>query len=283
MSETIYGDVLFLINFSMDFLSLFITEKILHLRAKPYRILISAVIGGIYGVAALFFDVSSAVLTGLNILCAATMCFVAFFAKRISGVFAACAVFYACGMLLGGIMTAIYSKLGRYTGYISMGGGLATVFGEIPMWLFCALAAVSAAVTYLFGRLTSRKRSNETVKIIIGFDGKTAEICCLCDSANLLREPISSLPVIFISEREAGFIPEKLLLAMKSGGITDDEKTMARLRFAPSSTVTGGGVVVCVRPDVCTVGGENKNALVAVDFSGNSFGGFGGLAPKLLI
>ncbi|MBQ8404697.1 MAG: sigma-E processing peptidase SpoIIGA, partial [Clostridia bacterium] len=52
MTEYIYGDVLFIINFSMDFIALFICGKIMHFRMNPWRMALAATLGGVYGVAA---------------------------------------------------------------------------------------------------------------------------------------------------------------------------------------------------------------------------------------
>ena len=100
MTEEIYGDVLFLINFSMDFLSLFITGKIMHLKLKAWRVLVAASIGGVYGVEALFFPFDGIPLVFANIACAAVMCFIAFRSKgKISSVFLCCLLFYGVGIL----------------------------------------------------------------------------------------------------------------------------------------------------------------------------------------
>ena len=77
MTEEIYGDVLFLINFSMDFLSLFITGKIMHLKMNKWRLLASATVGGVYGVASLFFPLDGVLLVLANVVCAFMMCLAA--------------------------------------------------------------------------------------------------------------------------------------------------------------------------------------------------------------
>ena len=74
---TVYGDVLFLINFSMDFLLLFSTSKIMHLRPSAKRLVISSVLGGAYGVAALFIG-SAALTLVCNTAAALFMCFLSF-------------------------------------------------------------------------------------------------------------------------------------------------------------------------------------------------------------
>lgn len=282
MTENIYGDVLFVINFSMDFLSLYITSRIMKTKPKSWRMTVSASVGGVYGVAALFFPFGEPLLSLCGVVCALLMCLIAF-GRGLKKTLLSTAVFYGVGMLLGGVMTLIYSKIGKYTGYISIGGSISTVFGEIPLWLFAVLAALSALITAAIGRTIKRK--NAVRSAVLGFRIGDAEhsVECLVDSGNLLCEPISGVPVVFISEREAGFVPEKLLSAMRSGGDGADYDVMKRLRFAFATGVGGKSTVVCAVPDVCTVGGEACRALFAVDFGGGDFGGFGGLVPEILV
>ena len=289
MTEEIYGDVLFLINFSMDFLSLFITGKILHLKMNKWRLLASATFGGVYGVASLFFPFDGVLLVLANAVCALLMCLAAFHRKKcMPATLVSCLLFYGVGMLLGGVMTAIYSRLGRYTGYISIGGSIATVFGDIPIWAFGLAAGASALATYICGRVISRKSSAESVNIRIGFGGRTAEARCLVDSGNLLAEPITGTPVIFLKNEVACKVfPSEILSAMKEKGACASIETMKRLRFVPSVSVNGEGTATAAVPDFCyidTVRGElAKKALIAVDFSGCDFGGTDGIVPKILI
>ena len=54
MREEVYADLLFLINFSMDFLCLYFTARFLRRRMRLALITSAAIIGGIYSVASLF-------------------------------------------------------------------------------------------------------------------------------------------------------------------------------------------------------------------------------------
>ena len=53
--ETVYADVYFIVNFSMDVLALFITGKILHLPQRILRICFAGAIGSAYAVLTLAF------------------------------------------------------------------------------------------------------------------------------------------------------------------------------------------------------------------------------------
>ena len=67
MEQIIYADVLFIVNFSMDFLALYITSKILHHDCHFLPMTLSAGLGALYGVVSLIMSgiISVVVTAGL--------------------------------------------------------------------------------------------------------------------------------------------------------------------------------------------------------------------------
>ena len=61
MEQTVYGDVLFFVNFCMDFQCLFLTARLLHRPFRIWRAALASVLGALYACAALFLAVSGAV------------------------------------------------------------------------------------------------------------------------------------------------------------------------------------------------------------------------------
>ena len=57
--QTVYIDIFFLINFSMDFLSLFIASRLLSRKVRLWRLALSALLGGAYACASLVFSFSA--------------------------------------------------------------------------------------------------------------------------------------------------------------------------------------------------------------------------------
>ena len=287
MTEEIYGDVLFLINFSMDFLSLYIAGKIMHFKMSAWRVILGASVGAVYGVCSLLFDLGALFNNVITVLVMVMMCAIAFRFGSFRSFAATAALFCGISMLIGGIMTAAFTKLGKYQTYIEIGGSIHTIYGDLPIWLFAVLAAISALATWGIGRLIKRKRGLRSCEIKLGFGAAYTDFVCLVDSGNMLTEPISGTPVIFIKSESARFLPDDLLLAMTDGVASLDIKTIGRLRLIPSRTVSGDGVVVAAVPDRCYLrcGGEYepKKALVAVDFTGGNFGGFPALVPETLL
>jgi hypothetical protein len=154
----------------MDFTALFICGKIMHFRMSAWRMALAATIGGVYGVASLFFELGAAGDVLLDVLMALAICFVAHYHGSTVKTLGTTALFAAASMLMGGAMTALYSKIGKYQSYIQIGGKVHTVFGDIPLVVFGALALCSALLTYLLQKAAHRKTGEKICRIRITFE-----------------------------------------------------------------------------------------------------------------
>ncbi|MBR5187852.1 MAG: sigma-E processing peptidase SpoIIGA, partial [Clostridia bacterium] len=130
------------------------------------------------------------------------------------------------------------------------------------------------------------KRSLRTCALRVTFDGNENELTALVDSGNLLEEPVSGTPVIFLKGKAARMLPAYLLCAMKSGAASLSSENVGKLRVIPSRTVAGNGILLAAVPENIALftgrGWEDRRALIAVDFSEGDFGGFEALVPEIL-
>ena len=286
LTEEIYGDVLFIINFSMDFLSLYIVGRLLHFDMKAWRVILGASVGALYGVLELLLDTYAFFEMLLTVGVLLLMCLIAFGAKRAHTYLASVVLVGAVGMLIGGMMTSAFVKLGSYRSYIEIGGDIHTVFGDIPIWQFAVFAAISALATWGIGRLFKRKTALRTCRLKISFGGEEKEMTALVDSGNLLEEPLSGTPVIFLKGSAASVLPERLIFAMQSGISALSAEDAGKLRVIPSRTVTGEGLMLAAVPEKTALFfdgiWENRRALIALDDSGGDYGGFEALVPENL-
>jgi stage II sporulation protein GA (sporulation sigma-E factor processing peptidase) len=278
--EYIYGDVLFVINFCMDFLSLYISGKLMHMKMSRLRLIIAATAGGIYGVVAVAY-LSGIAEKAASLLLGIIVCMIAHYHKNIKRFAAVFALFFGVSLFMGGAMTFIYSNLGKYKNYIQVGGAIYTVLDDIPLYVFAIIAVASVLLSWIVGRIFSRKKHTAVCEAIVDFGG------CMVDSGNLLCDPISGTPVMFISEKEKDIIPKALHEALdgKTDGLDFD--IIRKLRFIPASTVAGSRVVVAAVPDTVYIkaGGtdyEAKKVYISVDRDGNDFGGYSGMVPLSL-
>ena len=79
---TVYGDLLFLINVSMDFLCFYICCLLLRCPLPLFRTCVASALGGVYSVAALFIVASPLASFLLDVLCCAWMCIAVFWSKK---------------------------------------------------------------------------------------------------------------------------------------------------------------------------------------------------------
>lgn len=199
MIRVIYGDVLLLIDFCMNFFVICTTSIIARRKIKKVCIFSASLIGGIYSVAKVFLkgnDIFDCVISlGVGLL----MCYICFggykFLKTIT-------VFYSVSALVGGIMFGIYYFLASYHTDI-YGYAFDYAYSHLPVWMFVVLASISMLISWsfaYFGR-DSAEKGNE--KIEIEFDGKSIEVNALIDSGNLVKEPISNKYVVIIGSEKA--------------------------------------------------------------------------------
>ena len=104
MEQVVYGDVLFIINFSMDFLSLYVTAKFIHLRLRFVPTIAAAAIGAVYGVASVILDGNELISYFISAAVSILMCYIAL-GKHL--LLRHTLIFYAVSLGLGGCMTAL--------------------------------------------------------------------------------------------------------------------------------------------------------------------------------
>lgn len=252
MEQTVYLDIFFLINFSMDFLGLFLSGRLLEKRVRLLRVVLAAVIGGAYACASLLL---SSQIHGLAVFCldaliCLLMAFVSVFEKKAVGSsFAFALVFGAVSILLGGAMTALFNLFNKI--------GLDRLFGDssqsdgMSVWFFLFLAIFSALFTVIGSKALKRKMMRKKGKLEIKYKGKSVSLFCICDSGNLLREPISRLPCIVVdTDAVGGIFSNTLLKAAKSGDLLSlDGYDRAKIRLIPISTAAGETMLLGIRAD----------------------------------
>lgn len=272
METVLYADVLFLINFSMDYLSLFAAARLLALPTKTKRMLAGAALGGIYGVlaTAMAWQGILGALTAFLASCA--MGWIAFGrCGGRGGFFRAVFSVWGIGALLGGFMT-VFS--GLFQGSVPYSAG-----ADFPV-------AIAAAI--LFVRLLCRRggRGYAEVSFSYGENGYTGR--ALIDSGNLLRDPISALPVVLIRASEARAFAGGEVDGKFAGIMPDGIGLSPGVRAVPMRGADGTRILygfLCREVHIRR-GGKSvcRSAVICVDrAAGDGYGGCGVLLPASLL
>lgn len=250
MEQTVYIDLFFLINFSMDFLCFYLTSRLLSYRLSVKRCVIASSLGGIYACASLFLALGG--IWGLiaDMSACVIMSAVAVLKKgRVKDIFGYSIVYTACSVVLGGAMTALFSLFNRL--------GVDRLFGDggdgdgISVWIFALLALISGLLSFGGIKLFRRRSARREGEVEVVYAGKSVVLRAICDSGNLLTEPISAKPCIVAESREIKRILPAGMVEMIEKGRAEglDKRDMGRLRIVPAQTVSGGGILYALRAD----------------------------------
>ena len=285
MGQTVYVDLLFMINFSMDFLCFFLTAKLLGIKLAAPRGALASALGGAYSVAALFMSVSSVLAFLIDAAVCCIMCAVCFGAKQKGRSMPLYILVYlAISMMLGGVMTALFNLLNRLDLPLSEGGS-----DGISVWMFAALALISAGVTVLGGAAFKKRTVQRTAYLSISYKGKSVTLDAMTDSGNLLKDPMSGSACIIVDiDAMREMLPKSICDAASRGDVAslallggEDAKS---LRLIPTKTVSGDGVLIGIRVDEVKIdrgrGAQSVRALIVLSDIKDSAGGNKALIPQ---
>ena len=264
MEQTVYADLLFMINFSMDFLCLYLVAKLLSRRFSLLRGALSASIGGIYAIVSLFLPSHTVFSFATDLFICVLMCAITFFSRkeRPSSLVISAISYFLASVLLGGIMTAIFHMLNRSS-------PPDTLFSEgeqIPFWLFTVAAAAASLILRFGGRFLRSRAQIKCAEVEVTLDQKSITLHAICDSGNLLRDAVSGKPVIISDKKEASELLPKDIPPPTDWNaelLTTLPKSLAaRIRMIPTSTANGESLMLAIRPDSLLVKSERRTQRV---------------------
>lgn len=262
----VYVDVLFAINFSMDFLSLFFTAKVLHKRINKIRMIFAALIGGAYGVFDVLVNINLVIKAFICVIVPFIMCMISLFEKNILGLLKTFIVFWSTGFVLGGIMSVLYSVANKiFADYLNEVTNETTYNGI----RFFVVVSLTIIVMSIFGRIFSKKKDMSSASVDVLLDGKRFNLTGMCDSGNIVTDPLSGRSVILVSNKNPL-------------GSYIESKDELQKRFIPYEDTTSKGILKGVIPDDLIVNQNNVDAIVA-PINKEKFGDYDALIPSSLI
>ena len=115
MTYTIYADVLFVLNFAIDFICMCASLYICRLKRRVFPIILSSVAGGVYSVFALYLvNTPFLIQTIVHIFALFIMCLISTPSSDIKTILKAELLFLGVSAFAGGIVSVIFSYLGKY-------------------------------------------------------------------------------------------------------------------------------------------------------------------------
>ena len=250
MEQTVYGDILFFVNFCMDFQCLFLTAKLLHRPFSLIRGAIFATFGALYACVALFLSVSGLWAFAADCGVCFLMCVGTFLQKdgKLRHTLLPFALYFGVSFAVGGVMSGIASLLSH------IDAPMGTQGEELSSGAFFLLALLGGVLTFFWGRFTQRRAKGKRAELTLSFEGRTLPVTCMVDTANLLRDPVGGKPVVLLDRLAAReLLPGELLHIAEQrepSKLSDlPHDIVRRVKLIPAAAATGQGLLLAVVPD----------------------------------
>lgn len=257
MEQVVYGDILWLIDFSMDLLALGAAARMTGRPTRPWRLCGAAAFGGLYAVLILFLSLRGLWRVAMDLGAAVLMVLMAFGVSSFPRFLLTVGSFGMMSLLLGGGMTALCSWVSGIFGP-GQGGGSAGGFFFIVL--------CGSGISLLWGRLR-RRALPAVLPLTLRLGERELSLDALRDSGNLVRDPVSGRGVIFLEARAlrrlcgtelARVLIERRVEKMASLPAEDAR----RLCLIPADTVQGRTLLIALRADSVSIGGEACDCLI---------------------
>ena len=224
----VYLDLVFLINFIMDFYILSGVKFLLRLNTKLYRIILGAIVGG-FTIFILFFNISSLILNIIKLLISILMTFVSFGKSKF---FNKLFYLYIISIFLGGSIYLINDTLGyEVNSFIFINNGY-----SINLII---LLLMSPLIIFLYVKefLKLKKKINTIYKVAIIFKNKEINLEGFLDTGNKLIDPYFKRPIILLNKKYLNLNGKKII-------------------YVPFESLNNNGLLKCIVPEYIII--ENK-------------------------
>ena len=275
--KTFYVDVYFLINFSVDIISVFFALRLTGAYVKTRRVICAALLGSAFACVVVLLGIEG---MGFAVALLLTSLGVAFVSCKASLLmrFKVLVAFMVFETAIGGAVGALFSVMDKYLSpYFDM-----ELSGTENRSLL--LLGIVILIIYLLIRLIlmifEGRCSEKSVNIVGYLDRRAFEILALVDSGNKLRDPISNAPVIIVKKDSVGGIARAIEDALRD----ENYDIKRRLRVINSESLGGSRILMGIRLDKIEINNvEIKNGIIAIDESGGTFGGYDALVPATIL
>lgn len=208
---TIYLDVILLENVCMNYIILFATGLIHRTKIKGWRILVSSLIGGVYAILSFapIIEIYSNLL--FKVLLSIVMVYIAFHPSNVKLLLKELIIFYLVSFAFGGCAFCLLYFIRPQD--ILMRNGVLT--GTYPIKIALLGGIVGFVVVNIAFKVVKGKLSKKDMfcEVTVFLNNKQKTIKAFIDTGNLLKDPISGMPVMVIEAVELEeMLPKEIII-----------------------------------------------------------------------
>lgn len=242
---TVYLDVVLLENLCMNYIILFATGYLMKIKMKQVRIIGSSMLGGIYAVVAYLEILPIYSSFAMKIILSILMVYLAFSSKGIKTLCKQLVIFYLTSFAFGGCAFALLYFIKPQNILIRNG----VYVGTYPIKIALLGGIVGFIVTYIAFKIVKTKlhKKDMIYQIQIQIEDKTLNLKAMLDTGNLLKDPISGMPVVVVEKSKLySILPTKILdnidklIGGEGESLLDqieEKEILTRFRMIPFSSV----------------------------------------------
>lgn len=274
---TIYIDVVLIENLIMNYIILLATGVILKNKIKHIRLIIAGLIGAIYSILTYVITIGIYSNFFFKLLLSVMMIYVAFNPQNVKNMWKALISFYLTSFVFGGAAFALIYIVKPQE--ILMRNGL--FLGTYPLKNVLLAGIIGFLIIITTFKIVKTKITKKDIykEIKIYIDEKVIKINAMLDTGNMLKEPITGVPVIIVEKSILyELLPKELLDNINQilGGDLENisenikEKYLNKLKFIPFSSLgKQNGMILGIKPDYIEIIEEqniskSKNMIVGI-------------------
>lgn len=262
---TVYVDVVFMENLFMNYIILFATAVINKVEIKLIRILISSILGSIYAIVSYTNILSNSTGLIIKILLSVAMVYIAFYPDSLKRFMKQLLIFYLATFTFGGVAFALLYFI--RPGEILIENGI--YIGTYPIKIALLGGIVGFVIITIAFNIIKGKISKKDMfcDISIYINSKRKEMRAMIDTGNLLKDPITGMPVIIVEKEEIrSLLPVEILENLNKiingeiENIKNIEQFINRFRVIPFNSLgKQNGLLLGIKADKIIIDyGENK-------------------------
>lgn len=264
---TIYLDVVLIENLIMNYIILFATGYILKIKLNHIRLIISALLGGIYSILAYMEVLEIYTNFFMKILLSVVMVYLAYNAKNIKLLLKQITIFYLTSFVFGGCSFALLYFVKPQEILIRNG----MLIGTYPLKIAVLGGIVGFTISVIAFKVVKRRLNKKDMfcDITVFVGEKNMKTKAMIDTGNMLKDPITRMPVIVV-EKDILYeiIPHKILDNLEKiiGGEISNEiyeeeviKYISKFRVIPFTSLG--------KENGMLLGLKVKKVIVEIDFN----------------
>jgi len=275
---TIYLDLILLENIIMNYIIILATGMICRVNIKYIRVFLSSLLGAIYAIITYIVKLQLYNNQITKIVVSVCMVYIAFNCSNIKIMLKQLVIFYLTSFCFGG--AAYYLLYNLSPNLIKTINGY--FFGIYPIKIAILCGILGFFIINISFKIIKNKLNKKDMlyNIEIFYKENKANIKVMLDTGNLLKDPITNIPVLIVESKKLKSIISENILRNIEDIIYDnniekiDEDIKTRCSIIPFSTIgKTNGIIIGFRPDyikIYTDDGEKIRKKVIIGIHNNT-------------